>query len=188
MMAFRADPVPKAILIDEFALGGPFYQIGGEGWHGWSGVGRGWNRGVGLKSPGHSTPSDRPPRNRPDAQMSFLPDFRCHVAHVVPFATHKMYGRERHSGSCHGICSPPSAASRPSRRRRASRQNLSVPVACASRSHASLLDPCTQEAPRLINSFFGMDVIKGWQAGFGSRSPEKHLSFAYLSPRAICSN
>jgi hypothetical protein len=47
MMAFPADPVPKAILIDEFALGGPFYQIGGvrDGsggveW-GWGGIG-GW--------------------------------------------------------------------------------------------------------------------------------------------------
>ena len=58
---FQADPAPKAILIDDFTTkGGSFDHIWGE-----EGGGRG------LKSPSHSTASDRPPRNRPDV-MSLL--------------------------------------------------------------------------------------------------------------------
>jgi hypothetical protein len=63
MMAFRADPVPKAILIDEFVLGGPFDQIWGDGWW-WvesSGVGSESGEGAEVSEPLNalgSTPSE----------------------------------------------------------------------------------------------------------------------------------
>lgn len=96
-----SEPIPsrsrskgkQAILIDDLTLreGGGHLTRFGEGGGG----------GRSLKSPGHSMASDRPPRNRPDAQMSLLIlAFVAMWGGASSFPSLQLtvtYGRERHS-------------------------------------------------------------------------------------------